>query len=106
MATLDEARICSRCSQNGDLGARRPMPSKPGHSIIMCYCRNEACSWYDTGWPIEVDPNGNIPDPPPPGEVRGAKLYSDGNKLTAGVSNEMIQKVNEHAARLSQVREV
>lgn len=107
MATIDEARLCPRCSHPGDLGGRRPMQNKPGHSVVMCFCRNEVCPWFDTSWPIEINPDGSVPDPAPPGQARGGKQYVDPltgepRLQSAGISTSMIEKINAQAARIQQ----
>jgi hypothetical protein len=111
MATLDEAQNCPRCHKPGDLGGRRPMPDKPGYSTINCFCRNQLCSWLDTSWVIMINPDGSVPDPAPPGQARGSKQYGDpltgeGKAQAAGIADAMIQKMNDQAARMNQVREI
>jgi hypothetical protein len=63
--TLEEAKKCARCSLPGEQVSESPAPTsaglRPGTLVIMVYCRNEECRWYNTGWPIQVNPDGSVP---------------------------------------------
>jgi hypothetical protein len=94
--TLEEARICPKCGTSGDLGAKMPS-AKPGINVVVATCRNALCRWYETGWPIQINADGTIPDAAAPGQARGQKQF--GNSLTTGVTNELIERVNRQAAQ-------
>jgi hypothetical protein len=88
--TLEEASKCPRCDNFGDVGPRRPT-AKPGYDCIVITCKTELCPWYDTGWIVQINPDGTIPDAAPPGTVRGAKQFDV-------LPDDAIRAANEQAA--------
>ena len=103
--TLEQAARCPKCDEAGDIGSRMHS-NQPGIDVIGITCRNEACSWYETGWIVTVNPDGSIPDPAPVGTVRGEKQFGAGELLKAGITTETIRKVNEGIDRLNQRTEI
>jgi hypothetical protein len=97
MATLEDAQKCSKCAQNGEITSTGPAPNAPGKTLLMITCRNAVCPWYETAWPVQVNADGTIPDPPPPGQVRGAKQYTTEAGLLRGDHNRYIDQVNQYA---------
>jgi hypothetical protein len=95
-STLEEASRCPKCKEPGDIGARRPT-AKPGFDVLGVTCQNEACKWFETGWLVQINPDGSIPEPAPEGTVRGDKQFTVEGLLKAGVTDEMVKKVNEYA---------
>jgi hypothetical protein len=107
MATsMEKATRCPKCEQPGDRGGTQPIDGMPGYQALKVFCRNEQCSWYDTFWVVQINPDGSIPDAAPEGKPRGKKLYPVDHPLTAGITNEMIQKVNRYAEHGEQIREI
>jgi hypothetical protein len=68
----------------------------------MVYCRTEGCNWEDTAWPVQINPDGSIPDAAPKGVARGEKQFGTENLLTAGVTTALVDKVNREAAGMDQ----
>lgn len=62
MTTFEEARRCPKCQQVGDKRSERFVGQ--GIKILLLFCTNTRCTWYDTPWPVQVNPDGSIPDPP------------------------------------------
>jgi hypothetical protein len=66
MPTLEEAERCPKCSIPGMAGAKNPVPpsqiGRRGVSVIVYTCKNERCNWYDTGWTVQVNEDGSIPE--------------------------------------------
>lgn len=80
------------------------MPSaRPGTNVVNVFCRNPLCTWCDTSWVVQINPDGSIPDAAPAGVARGDKQYEvpRGHLLQAGVTDEIIEKVNREASGMS-----
>lgn len=61
--TLEEAKRCPKCSQPGDHRlTTTPRNVKPGTRMLHVFCTSPLCSWYDTSWVIQINPDGSIPD--------------------------------------------
>ena len=80
--TYEEAKRCPKCGQPGEVGPiyAAPAPARlpRGTMIHVIYCRNTLCTWLDTAWNVQVNPDGSVP---PPKNHRGEP------KLYAGVKN-------------------
>lgn len=62
MATsIEEAKKCPKCGETGTLGPKMPT-AKIGYLAAVCKCYNDRCAWYRTGWTIQFNPDGSIPD--------------------------------------------
>lgn len=61
MATIAEASECPKCGYTGEVGPRK-RTAKPGITASVCTCKNETCRWFNTGWVIQFNPDGSIPD--------------------------------------------
>ena len=77
-STYEEAKRCPKCSQPGEVGPIYPAPEQArlpkGTTIHVVYCRNKLCTWFDTAWNVQVNPDGSVP---PPKNHRGEpKLYA------------------------------
>jgi len=63
MATkLDDAKLCPRCKLPGEETAKIPTRKRGTYALHMM-CRNERCKWFNTGWLVQVNPDGTVPDP-------------------------------------------
>lgn len=100
-ATWEEASRCPRCDQAGEAGVAQ-QSRKPGVKVIPVFCRNEHCRWFDTSWLVQINPDGSIPDAAPTGTARGEKQFGSENLLTAGVTDQLIERVNREAAGMDQ----
>jgi len=60
LTTYEEARQCPKCHQ---YGVHAQTDSGPRGSKIETYvCDNEICLWYQTGWVVQVNRDGSIPN--------------------------------------------
>jgi hypothetical protein len=103
--SFEEAKLCPKCGNAGDVGARRPS-DLPGVDVITITCRTATCRWYDTGWLVSINPDGSIPDPTPDGMVRGEKQFDTKKLLVQGVTDDLIVKINRYAEHDDSIREV
>lgn len=56
--TFEEATHCPKCKEPG----KETMKTPTGKGIVHTYtCMNERCTWFETGWVIQVLPDGSIP---------------------------------------------
>lgn len=55
MASLDEAKRCPKCDTPG-------MPNGADGRLLKFLCMNERCRWYSTGWVVQVNPDGTVPE--------------------------------------------
>ena len=61
MATWEDASRCPICKEAGREDVTKSLGRKG--KVITLICENRACRWYNTGWVVQVGPNGEIPDP-------------------------------------------
>lgn len=57
--TYEEAKRCPKCKTPG-----KEVSSQPGakrSTVYIINCVNELCTWYDTGWQVQVMEDGTIP---------------------------------------------
>jgi hypothetical protein len=61
--TLDEARRCPKCQEQGMFVASRPAHgARPGTKLDSFRCDNERCKWYgEICRIIQINPDGSIP---------------------------------------------
>lgn len=62
MATLDEASRCPICSQPGRQTASSS--GSKGSKLYNYLCMNTECRWFDTGWLVQLDRNGDVYERP------------------------------------------
>lgn len=60
MATIEEAIHCPRCQETGK--EVKKYPSTRGSTIYVFHCQNEKCHWYGTGWTVQVNRDGSVPE--------------------------------------------
>lgn len=75
MASLEEASHCPKCSQQGELTLQSAGP-RVGSKALTYTCKNNLCLWFNTGWVVQVNPDGTIPE-----RKAGPKQFE---KLTPG----------------------
>jgi hypothetical protein len=63
--TFEEAKKCPKCGLPGEDSSTQPVVSRDlkmgraaAHTI---YCRNDKCSWLNTAWIVQVNPDGTVP---------------------------------------------
>jgi hypothetical protein len=75
--SFEEARRCPKCKLPGEDRSTQPARGaglQRGTTVHMVYCVNDRCTWYNTCWVVQVNPDGSVP---PPQDHRGqAKVYS------------------------------
>lgn len=59
--TFEEAKSCPKCGLPGD--DAQTLPVARGKRVHIIFCRNAACSWFNTSWIVQVNPDGTIPTP-------------------------------------------
>lgn len=101
MATLEEASHCPRCKEVGEQGAPQ-VSAEPGIRIIVFTCRNERCRWYNTGWPVQLNPDGSIPEPSE--TPRGPKQFDRPSKLAIAQNMEQAAQYAQFFQNQSQGR--
>jgi hypothetical protein len=73
LTTLEEASKCPRCDLTGEVTSTRKAPKTtpdgdliiprvPDGAMVRTYeCQNERCTWYGTGWVVQVNPDNTVP---------------------------------------------
>lgn len=59
--TYEIAKSCPKCGHYGELQYTHPGP-RGGSRVEVYLCTNEVCLWYETGWTIQINKDGSIPD--------------------------------------------
>ena len=59
--TFEEAKLCPKCSMPGEDVATTPAEKDPRKTIHTIYCRNDQCTWFNTPWLVQVNPDGSVP---------------------------------------------
>jgi hypothetical protein len=91
MTTLEDAKRCPRCEKSGRVGPPKNT-LRPGTQVVVVTCETVGCPWEGTGWPVQINPDGSIPDAAPTGTVRGEKQFGTVNPL---LDNQRIQAVEQ-----------
>jgi hypothetical protein len=61
-ASYEEATRCPKCEMPGRVRSKQPVLGRPkGTQLHLVYCENDRCTWYDTSWPVQVNPDGTVP---------------------------------------------
>lgn len=76
LSLYEQATYCPKCGNKGVLRDTHPHPERPGAKVEVWACENELCIWGGTGWPVQVNPDGTIPE-----RKAGPKQFE---KLTPG----------------------
>jgi hypothetical protein len=96
--TFEEAKICPKCKQPGEQTHVENGPR--GSKIHTITCKTAVCTWFETGWVVQVLSDGTIPvrESGPRGQDKDfAKLSPDAE---AGARRYLEQlKIDEAAAR-------
>lgn len=58
--TFEAAKRCPKCQEPGH--QRHVERLRDGGKVFGLECKNQVCPWYDTGWVVQVDKDGEIPD--------------------------------------------
>lgn len=61
MATWEEASKCPKCGLTGEAGKVNFIRGSRDR-LIQLTCMNKVCKWYNTSWPVQVRPDGSVPD--------------------------------------------
>lgn len=76
MPTLDEASRCPICKEPAQQTVSRS--GSRGSKLHTYVCRNQNCRWYDTGFLVQVDSNGDVYERP-----KGEKEFTPFSKEQA-----------------------
>jgi hypothetical protein len=60
MSTIEEASKCPRCGAQGFNASMSQ--GRRGSKVYTYTCQNDTCSWYKTGWVVQVNADGTIPE--------------------------------------------
>jgi hypothetical protein len=71
ISKYEQATRCPKCDQPGKLASTNTVPGHLGTQVESWTCVNEACSWFTTGWIVQINPDGTIPD-----RTAGPKQYA------------------------------
>lgn len=58
---LEDAQRCPKCEQVGELNIKRK--NRDGSKSFEVTCHNDRCSWFNTKWVIDTNPDGSVPEP-------------------------------------------
>ncbi len=56
-STYEEAKSCPKCGNPGRLSASK---HSPNGRIETYTCETPVCSWYNTGWALQILPDGTL----------------------------------------------
>lgn len=59
--SYEKAKSCPICGEYGILEATNPGP-RFGSKVETYLCDNQLCRWYKTGWVVQLNKDGSIPD--------------------------------------------
>ena len=90
--TYEEAKHCPRCKEEGMLASTTPvtMGRGVGGKVEVFKCMNERCRWFETGWTIQINPDGTIPVHRP-----GAKQFDTSAGLEVAAQRELDKMAEE-----------
>lgn len=63
---IEEAAKCPKCGKEGKIkqAVRNAMDTmtgkRTGDDVVVYICDTEICTWYNTGWVVQSDKNGNV----------------------------------------------
>jgi hypothetical protein len=102
VASIEEASKCPKCGLTGELSGAPQQSAKPGVRVLTYKCKNDRCKWYDTGWLVQLNPDGSVPEP---SEVpRGPKQFDRPDQLMVAQTMEQVEKFAEHFQQRSTER--
>ena len=56
--TVEEASHCPKCGLKGELFDKGITSTRLKRFVFAC--RNDKCTWNDTSWPVDVQPDGLV----------------------------------------------
>lgn len=99
MATFEEASRCPKCGEVGEQGPRQAT-AKVGVTVVVMTCKNNRCTWFDTGWPVQINPDGSVPDPST--TQAGPKQFARPDDLTVAQTMKQVEEYAEFFNQRSQ----
>lgn len=101
MASIEEASKCPKCCYTGEPGVPQAS-AKPGVTVITYTCKNTLCKWYETGWLVQRNADGSIPEPSD--VARGPKQFDRPDDLMVAQTMEQVEKFAGHFQQRSTER--
>lgn len=92
MTTIDEAKRCPRCRNAGQETSASKGPK--GETVIVYTCRTAGCRWEGTGWVVQVNADGSIPERKP-----GPKMFEPMNKYQQAAAKRWLEQIKEEESR-------
>lgn len=81
MATtsVEDAKYCPKCGVAGrEMGTKVLPELRRGSKVILFQCENPRCRWYESQWPVQVNPDGTVPLRPSKGAEKQFPELSQG----------------------------
>jgi hypothetical protein len=84
-ASLEEASRCPKCKEQGAVSAL--VGGRRGSRVYTYTCQNDKCIWYNTGWVVQVNSDGTIPERP----TAGPKQYPKPSQFSDAMAKRQIE---------------
>lgn len=88
MPTLDDAKHCPKCGQVGSI--EMETKGRAGSKIYNVNCQNEICTWFETGWVVQVKADGTLAE-----RQAGPKQFEKLNVYQEKAAQAIIDEVKE-----------
>lgn len=105
MATMEEAKICSRCASTGETVSIKPARERFQGMVHIIECKNERCRDYDPvdkmgrRWIVQVKPDGSIPDARSTTDRKGGGSFPAMSEGMQSVARAGIEQIKEDEKR-------
>lgn len=88
MASLEDAKHCPKCDQPGTVVYQQVRPK--GGKAFTYHCVNALCKWFQTGWVVQVNADGSIPD-----RTAGPKQFEQLDSGATAYAEAVLQKTQK-----------
>ncbi len=89
MATLEDATRCPKCQTTGREVKKSSGPKES--KIYVFHCPNDKCRWFNTGWTVQVNANGSIPE-----RVKGEKEFPALSVYDEAAAKKILDELKEN----------